>query len=1165
MVQAIDEARRRARSGGSRVPPHNLDAEQSLLGAMMLSKDAIAAAVEFCRSEDFYKPAHSHVFDAITTLYGRGEPADPVTVADELGRAGLLEPSGGLPALVTLQADTPATTNAGRYAQIVEEHALLRRMIGVAGEIAEMGYSVPEDVTAAVDQAEAMVFDIAERRVTDSLKPLQSLLMASLDRLESLYTRGETITGVPTGYIDLDERLYGLQPSSLVIVGARPAMGKALALDTPIPTPEGWTTMGSIGVGGEVFDDAGVPCTVTYTSPVYEDRRCYRVEFDDGSNLVADAEHQWSACDQSGSSRVVTTQRMVNEGVDADDGDRPRWYIRVAEPLELPDVDLPLDPYVFGWWISNGRDGQSSAPVFREELDSVGLLGISAKQIPSVYLRSSFKQRLALLQGILDTDAHTTAEARDELSVASRTLCEQIRELLCSLGYVPSRVHQWAGVWRLSWQQFESASKGESGRGPATRAVIAIRRVESVPVRCITVDSPTHLYLAGESMIPTHNTSFALGIAAHAAVEARIPTLVFSLEMGHEEITQRLLVSEARVDAGRIRNGRLAEADWPKISQAVARLSDAPLFIDDNPNLTVMEIRAKARRLKAREGRLGLIIVDYLQLMSSRSTAENRQLEVSSISRGLKVLARELEVPVVALSQLSRNLEMRADKRPVLADLRESGCMPASTRLLRADTGEEVTLGELVLSQEQPLVWALDDRTWKLVPSRLVKAFPSGVKPVYRLRLRSGYEVEATANHKFRTISGWQRLDEIAVGDHVAVPRQVPEPVASFPRWSDDELILLAHLLGDGSIGPNGVKYATSDPANKDAVESTARRLFGIEVAGKKQKNTWLLWLPSPVRLTHGKYHPVRNWLEPHGLWGSRSHDKFIPESVFGLHEGQLALFLRHLWATDGSITISRNGRGPVVRAYYATTNRSLADGVRRALLRLGIRSRVAPTRKVGYRICWHVQVTGKPDLETFLRRVGCYGQRGELVEEGLRRLEQIQANPNVDLIPPAVAGRVKQAMGKSGVTHRRLAASLGETYCGSYLLGSDDRPRRFSRERLKLIAETCADAELAALAASDVFWDEVVEVTPVGAVPTFDATVEGTHNFIANGIIAHNSLEQDADVVMFLYRDEMYNPESADRGSAEVIVAKHRNGPTGKCQLAFLDHHTRFANMARV
>ena len=1097
MVQAIDDARRRARSAGSRVPPHNLDAEQSLLGAMLLSRDAIAAAVEFCRSEDFYKPAHSHVFDAVTTLYGRGEPADPVTVADELGRAGLLEVAGGLPALVALQADTPATTNASRYARIVEEHALLRRLIGVAGEIAEMGYSVPEDVTAAVDQAEAMVFDIAERRVTDSLKPLQSLLMASLDRLESLYTRGEMITGVPTGYIDLDERLYGLQPSSLVIVGARPAMGKALALDTPIPTPDGWTTMGSIRVSDQVFDESGNPCKVTYTSPVYEGRVCFRVEFDDGSSLVADADHQWFAHD-SRISRVVTTQQMVDEGVSSGRGGGLRWHVQLTQPLELGHRELPCDPYLLGCSLGGAHGARSWMAIEGK-----------VERIPAAYMRASFKQRLSLLQGIFDARGRQNQQGEAELFLSDCHVGEQVRELVCSLGHKPGQLEQLRirhsegstdTGWRLSWAASEPAQPGlRTAARYSSRAVTAIGRVESVPVRCITVDSPSHLYLAGESMIPTHNTSFALGMAAHAAVEARVPTLVFSLEMGHEEITQRLLVSEARVDAGRIRNGRLAEADWPKISQAVARLSDAPLFIDDNPNLTVMEIRAKARRLKAREGSLGLIIVDYLQLMSSRATVENRQLEVSSISRGLKVLARELEVPVVALSQLSRNLEMRADKRPVLADLRESGCMPASTRLLRADNGEEVTLGELVLSQEQPLVWALDDRTWKMVPSRLVKAFPSGIKPVFRLRLGSGYEVEATANHKFRTVNGWQRLDEIAVGDHLAVPRRVREPDASSPHWSDDELILLAHLLGDGSIGPNGVKYATADPANKDAVESTARRLFGIEVAGKKQKNTWLLWFPSPVRLTHGRYHPVRNWLEPQGLWGSRSHDKFIPESVFGLADREIALFLRHLWATDGSITLSRNGRGPTVRAYYATTSRRLADGVRRALLRLGVRSRVSPARKAGYRICWHVHVTGKPDLEMFLRDIGCHGRRGQLIEEALRRLSETKANP------------------------------------------------------------------LEALATSEVFWDEVVEITPVGTMPTFDATVEGTHNFIANGIIAHNSLEQDADVVMFLYRDEMYNAESADRGTAEVIVAKHRNGPTGKCQLAFLDHHTRFANMARV
>ncbi|MHB8506557.1 MAG: DnaB-like helicase N-terminal domain-containing protein, partial [Acidimicrobiales bacterium] len=316
MVQSLDDARRRNQAA-HRVPPHNLQAEQSLLGAMLLSRDAIAAAVEACGADDFYKPAHGHVFEAITTLYSQGEPADPLTVADVLARAGLLEPVGGLSALTALQADTPATANAGRYACIVEEHALLRRLIGVAGEIAELGYSVPDDVTATVDRAESLVFDIAERRVTDSLKPLKILLEESLDRLSALFNRKETITGVPTGYRDLDEHLSGLQPSALTIVGARPAMGKALALGTPIPTPTGWTTMGGLGVGDEVFDEAGRPCRVTYLSPVRTDRTCYQVEFDDGSTLVADADHQWLACDRSrpGVPRVVTTARMLDEGV----------------------------------------------------------------------------------------------------------------------------------------------------------------------------------------------------------------------------------------------------------------------------------------------------------------------------------------------------------------------------------------------------------------------------------------------------------------------------------------------------------------------------------------------------------------------------------------------------------------------------------------------------------------------------------------------------------------------------------------------------------------------------------------------------------------------------------------------------------------------------------
>ncbi|MGH7572875.1 MAG: DnaB-like helicase C-terminal domain-containing protein, partial [Gemmatimonadota bacterium] len=718
--------------------------------------------------------------------------------------------------------------------------------------------------------------------------------------------------------------------------------------------------------------------------------------------------------------------------------------------------------------------------------------------------RASVDQRLALLQGLLDTDGHIERSGLVELCLSDLELLRQARELVCSLGHKPGPIRgrsvslpdgRTTKAWRFCWTpldpvfrlprkagRYEGArSRRASGR-IMRRVIVSIRPVPSVPVRCITVDSPDHLYLAGESMIPTHNTSFALGIAAHAALEARTPVLIFSLEMSHRELTQRLLCSEARVDATRMRNGKLLESDWPKISHAVGRLGEAHLFIDDNPHLTIMEIRAKARRLKSREG-LGLIVIDYMQLMSGRSNAENRQVEVSEMSRGLKILARELNVPVIALSQLSRNLESRADKRPVLADLRESGCMPATTRLLRADNGEDVSLGELVLSQAQPLVWSVDEHR-RLVPARLVKAFPSGIKPVFRLRLGSGRSVDATANHPFLTVEGWTRLDALHPGSLVATPGRLPAPVHPGDGWSDDELALLAHLLGDGSMGPR-FEYTTGDPSNKELVEDLARRLFGIEARADKVGNTWTLWFPSPYPLTQDTRHPMRNWLEPHGLWRSPAWTKFVPGSIFGLDDAKVSLFLRHLW-------IGRNHRGPAVGAEYVTTSRQLAADVQRLLLRLGIGSTITTSEKKvragrsaddiqPYREAFCVQIQSAADQDRFLRTVG-----GD--------------DPNV---------------------------------------GAD---------------------ELA-----DLYWDEVVEITALGMQPTFDATVEGTHNFIADGIVAHNSLEQDADVVIFLYRDEVYNRDTPDRGTAEVIVAKHRNGPIGVTHLAFLDHYTRFANMARV
>lgn len=691
----------------SRTPPHNLEVESSLLGAMLLSREAIADAVELVAPDDFYKPSHGHIYEAITALYSAGEPVDVVTVAAELQRVELLDAIGGSGSLLSMQAATPAVSNAGRYARIIEELALLRRLIGVAGEIAELGYEIPEDVTKVVDMAESLVFDVAQRRVTDTLAPIRDLLGLHLDRLEALYERGDAITGVPSGYHDLDELLSGLQPNALYVIGARPAMGKALALDTPIPTPTGWTTMGALAVGDRVIDERGTTTTVTWCSPVFVDHDCFEVRFDDGSTVVADAEHQWEVVDPDGQRRVCTTADLVAAGAGTADGGR--WVIPVAAPLEGAEVDLPVDPYVLGCWLASSVAGEGPAGLDHADVDffggqfelagyrsggrrlsaelaQVGLLGGAPRRIPARYLRASVKQRSALLEGVMDSLGGVD-EATGELSVEvdEPSFAGQLHELVCSLGCRPTVAGSADGSRRITWYSTHPVFRlprkvAQAERAPAPaderhahRAIVAVAPVPTVPTRCITVDSPSSLYLAGPAMIPTHNTAFALGMATHAALDTHRPVMFFSLEMSQVELTQRIVCAEARVDSTRVRNGKLAESDWGKIAHATGRLAEAPIWIDDNPNVTVMEIRSKARRLKSRVGDLGMIVVDYLQLMTGRSNAENRQVEVSEMSRQLKILARELECPVVALSQLSRQLEMRQDKRPVLADLRESG------------------------------------------------------------------------------------------------------------------------------------------------------------------------------------------------------------------------------------------------------------------------------------------------------------------------------------------------------------------------------------------------------------------------------------------------------------------------------------------------------------
>jgi replicative DNA helicase len=415
------------------VPPQNLDAEESVLGAMMLSPSAIAAVSEVLAADgrEYYRESHAKVYRAALALYAKGEPVDAITLVDELDERGELEDVGGKVRIHELAALVPASANAGHYAQIVKEAATLRGLIRVGGEIARLGWERPGETPELVDRAEQILFDLSQEKATSEFSHIETLLKESFERITQLYESGADVTGIPSGFRDLDRITSGFQEGNLVVIAARPSMGKS---------------------------------------------------------------------------------------------------------------------------------------------------------------------------------------------------------------------------------------------------------------------------------------ALGLGVAANLAVRRNVPVALFTLEMSKSEVTQRLMCSEAKVESQRLRTGKLSADDWPRLTAACDKLAKAPMYVDDTGSITMMEIRSKARRLKGRHPDLGLIIVDYLQLMTSGTTVENRVQEVSQISRSLKVLARDLDVPIVALSQLSRAVEQRHDKRPILSDLRESGSIEQDADIVmfiyrdeyyNAEESDQQGLAEVIVAKHR--------------------------------------------------------------------------------------------------------------------------------------------------------------------------------------------------------------------------------------------------------------------------------------------------------------------------------------------------------------------------------------------------------------------------------------------------------------------------------
>jgi replicative DNA helicase len=645
-------------------------------------------------------------------------------------------------------------------------------------------------------------------------------------------------------------------------------------------------------------------------------------------------------------------------------------------------------------------------------------------------------------------------------------------------------------------------------------------------------------------------TTLAVNMAEYAAVNpnTRAAVAIFSMEMPSEQVVTRMLASIGGVPLNSLRSGKISDEDWVRITGATSQLSEAKIFVDETPALNPTELRARARRVKREHG-LSLIVVDYLQLMQVPGTAENRATEIAEISRGLKALAKELQVPVIAISQLNRAVEQREHKRPVMSDLRE--CVTGDTLVCTTD-GRRVPIADLVGTE--PEVWAVDENH-RLIRARSDKVWRVGQRPVFEVRLASGRTIRATAKHRVLTGSGWKTVNKLTTGDRIALARQLPEP-ANPQSWPDHWVVLLGHLVGDGSYAVHQpLRYTTGSEENSAAVRSAAEA-FGCRVTRHEGLGAWHQLVISG---NGNRSAPagVGKWLKDLKIFGQRSHEKRLPPQVFTLPNRQVALLLRHLWATDGIISQRKPGQRGSHRVSFSTRSRRLAQDVAALLLRLGIVARIQ-TVTSGYARPLHmIAVLGCASQHAFLREIGAFGPRRAPGQSLQAVLEGMRSNPNLDTLAEEATQAGCALMSAHGITRAQMAAVRGYKNVN---LG-----RAPARTLISEHATILNDDELRSACESDLFWDRALSIAPAGEEPVFDLTVPGPESWLADAVVSHNSgaLEQDADMILLIYREEVYDKNTTKKGIAEIDLVKHRNGEIGTFLLTFQGQYTRFANYA--
>lgn len=1111
--------------------PHDIEVEKSILGAVLLDNHALTAAAQVLSSDDFFAEANRFIYEAMTALFERGEAIDTVTLRAQLDKQEALQRAGGPAYISSLIDGMPSTSNVEQYARIVKDKAALRRLISASNDIVKEAMSGAVETDELLDRAEHAIFEISESKIRRGFVRIQDVAFDTMKEIEELMERGDYVTGVPTGFSRLDAMTAGFQAGDLIILAARPSMGKCLAADSEIVLNDG----SLVTIEELVQRRAG-------TIPTLRDD--FKLDWAQPSDFIDDGIKPTFEVVTRLGRRVTTTLTHPFLTIDGwrplgqlEPGDEvavpARLAVEGSETITEPAVrDLAeriLDSDGGAQWEPSGQGGGRGAVASRLE--------------PGLARRLATLTR-ASLQAVLErvwAAAETTEAEGGSIGRQLQLGCETaalVQHLLLRLGLVAS-LERSTGTLRIG-------PDSQRQSDVLWDEIVSIEYVGDQQVYDLTVPG-THNFVANDVCV--HNTALSLNIAQHVALENKGSVGFFSLEMSVQQVVRRLVTGTAMVDAHKLATGFLSHKDKEKLLDALHRLSETKIFIDDTAAMTVLEMRAKARRLKAEHG-LDLLVIDYLQLVRGGGRSENRNLEIGEISRSTKALAKELQVPIIALSQLSRAPETRSGHRPQLSDLRE--CVTGDTLVQLAD-GSRASIQSLV--GKTPEVVAMTPDGF-MTAARSDKVWEVGERDVFEVRLATGRMIRATARHRFFSNLEWRRLADMAPGDRVAIPRQVSQH-ARPAEWPDLRVALLGQLIGDGSyLKGQPMRYTTCSERNSAIVRAAAAREFGATVRRYRGRRTWHQLLISG---NGNRWHPagVNRWLRELGVFDQRSHEKRVPEAAFRLGSRQIAILLRHLWATDGCIAVKDRGGHAV---HYATTSRGLADDVAALLQRLGIVARIYEARKADHRPSFMVAVQGALPQRIFLDMVGAFGPKKAAAARLSDALVDVEPNTNVDTLPVEAFNHVKFAMAARGITHRQMASVRGTSYGGTSHF-------RFapSRDLFGDYADRIGEERLRRHSDNDLFWDRVVSIEPAGRETVYDLTVPGPASWVGNSIISHNSgnLEQDADVVSFIFRPEVYSDDPELEGVAELIIAKQRNGPIGTVPLAFLKPYTLFKDRA--